>query len=153
MPRLSALLALALVVPLAACGGRAPKASADAAEALESPDWDRAERIPVSMTEYNFTPSRIVLRAGEPYRLVLRNNGGRDHTFAARGFFRTVEAGPIVDREGNSRQPREVKELPVEKGKSLSFFFVPREPGEFELYCPENKNEARGMTGRIVVVE
>lgn len=141
----------ALAMAVVACGGRKPGADGDAAPA--APDWDHAERIAVSMTEYNFTPSTIRLQAGQPYKMVLRNNGGRDHAFAARGFFRTITPGPLVDREGNVRNPRKVEQLEVEKGRSKTFHFIPTKAGEYELYCPKDNDEAHGMTGRIVVEE
>ena len=148
---LGGLIACAWLIAVAACGGSKPHA--DAAAAPAAPDWARAERIAVSMTEYSFTPSNLKLRMGQPYKIVLRNNGGHDHAFAARGFFRTITAGPLVDRDGNTKNPRKVSELELEKGRSVTFHFIPTVAGEYEVYCPNDGDEARGMTGRIVVEE
>lgn len=107
------------------------------------PDWTRAKQIDDVVTEYKFTPSRLVFRAGTAYRLHLANRGREVHEFTAPEFFATVElrdAAPLnVERTEIVLQPGEQKDL----------YFVARQPGYFRLFCSDH--DWAGMTGEIDV--
>ncbi len=69
---LSVLASLALI--LAACGGASQGATADASGALNIVQEDSEEGM-------NFAPDTIVLTAGQKVRLVIENQGAKNHEF------------------------------------------------------------------------
>src|SRR6478735_5776858 len=85
------MLALALLA-LVGCTPRpeSPTAPGAAAPVAPAVDWSRAEQVDVTLVDFSFRPSRIVLEHGRPYRLHLENRGSGGHNFDAPAFFRSV---------------------------------------------------------------
>ena len=107
------------------------------------PEWSDAKTVTVAMTEYEFAPSRLVLRAGTRYRLHLANQGNELHEFTAPEFFKSTDLGnPGVmnaDRTDVALQP----------GKHKDLYLMPRKAGHYPLRCADH--DWAGMTGEITV--
>ena len=126
-PRLPAMTLAALLVSCAAGG----------------PDWTQAETVTVRMAEYCFVPAQLSLRHGQPYRLVLVNEGREHHEFTAPEFFRKAEIG---DR---SVLVAGAKEVALQPGETKTLRLVAPVPGRYPLTCADH--DTFGMDGAIIV--
>jgi plastocyanin len=119
----SILIALSLALPAAAAAQPGPRS------------------VEVRLSSFDFTPSEIHLRAGEPVVLRLVNPGRGGHNFAAPEFFAAARAvsGPVDHGkvEVGSHGSAEVRLTPAR--------------GRYRLRCTHRLHTAFGMTGEIVV--
>jgi plastocyanin len=100
-----------------------------------------ARTVEVQLSNFDFAPNQIRLRAGEPIVLRLVNGARGGHNFAAPEFFAAARAvsGPV--REGKvevgGHQRAEVRLTPAR--------------GHYRLRCTHTMHTAFGMTGEIIV--
>jgi len=104
-------------------------------------DWSRAQRIEVRLSSFDFEPSSLRLRAGQPVILHLVNTSGGGHNFAAPEFFAAaaVAGGPVRDGtvEVRGRQSADVRLVPAR--------------GRYRLRCTHTLHSTFGMRGEILV--
>jgi uncharacterized cupredoxin-like copper-binding protein len=124
--------------------------SPDLAKALAGADWSKMETVTVTMTEYSFSPSPIVLKEGVPTRLVLKNAGKEAHYFVAERFFKTIATRKIQSSDGEIKAPS-FTAVEVYPGKMLEWFFVPAQKGVYDLLCTVKGHAEHGMKGKIEV--
>jgi uncharacterized cupredoxin-like copper-binding protein len=118
----------ALAVPTAPAAAQPARAAAPAAA---------QEVTIVTGNGARFSPSALTVRAGQPVRLVLRNEGGAVHDF-------TLSAGAAgLTEEVN---------VVAAGGSTASVTFTPTAPGTYEFVCGQPGHEAAGMTGTLTVV-
>jgi uncharacterized cupredoxin-like copper-binding protein len=122
----------------------------DPAKALAGADWSKMETVTVTMTEYAFSPSPIVLKEGVPTRLVLKNAGKEAHYFVAEQFFRGIATRKVQGSDGEIKAPY-FTAVEVYPGKMLEWFLVPAQKGEYELLCTVKGHAGHGMKGKIEV--
>ncbi|RJP17305.1 MAG: hypothetical protein C4529_14800 [Deltaproteobacteria bacterium] len=122
----------------------------DLAKALAGADWSKMETVTVTMTEYAFSPSAIVLKEGVPTKLVLKNGGKEAHYFVAERFFKTIATRKIQDSDGEVKAPS-FTAVEVYPGKTMEWFLVPVQKGVFDLLCTVKGHAEHGMKGRIEV--
>jgi len=127
-----------------------PAESPELAKALAGADWSKMETVTVTMTEYAFSPSTVVLRAGAPTRLVLKNAGKEAHYFVAEQFFKAIATRKIQGSDGEIKAPS-FTAVEVYPGKTLEWFLVPAAKGGFDLLCTVKGHAEHGMRGRIEV--
>lgn len=101
-------------------------------------------RAEVALSSFDFTPSTIRLRAGQPVTLHLRNTSGGGHNFAARQFFESARLAPGMA----ARIRRGAVE--VRSRQSVEITLVPT-AGRYRLRCTHTLHSTFGMTGEIVV--
>ena len=100
-----------------------------------------ARTIEISLSNFDFTPSTIRLRAGEPIVLHLVNTAHGGHNFAAPEFFAAASgvSGPVtsgkVELHGN--QTVDIRLTPAR--------------GHYHLRCTHTMHTAFGMSGEIEV--
>jgi plastocyanin len=111
-----------------------------AAAAAQAPDWAHAQRVEVSLSSFDFTPSTIHLHAGRPVLLHLVNTGSGGHDFTAPAFFAAAQM----------RKPAGKGSIEVDGHRSVDVALVPR-AGDYPLKCSHAFHKTFGMTGRIVV--
>lgn len=122
----------------------------DLAKALAGADWSKMETVTVMMVEYAFSPSLVVFKEGVPTRLVLKNQGKEAHYFVAERFFKAIATRKIQDSEGEIKAPS-FTAVEVYPGKTLEWFLVPVQKGEFDLLCTVKGHAEHGMKGKIEV--
>jgi uncharacterized cupredoxin-like copper-binding protein len=122
----------------------------DLAKALARADWSKMETVSVTMTEYAFSPSTIVLKEGVPTRLVLKNAGKEAHYFVAEQFFRGIATRKVQGSDGEIKAPF-FTAVEVYPGKMLEWFLVPAQKGVYELLCTVKGHAEHGMKGKIEV--
>ena len=119
-----------LLLPLAACtsGLKRPVVSAEA-----RPDARGVQRVVIRMHSFYFEPNRIVVHAGRPVELVLKNSGKLiPHNFTVADSALALSQGAWL-RTGH-------------------LTFTPQAPGEHEFFCHVDGHAKKGMTGTLVVV-
>jgi uncharacterized cupredoxin-like copper-binding protein len=105
-------------------------------------DWSAAQRVDLTMTEYQFAPRVLRLRHGTSYRLHLINAGKEGHDFTAPDFFAAVELkDPAVGNDGKS--------IYLRPGDIADIYFVAPSSGLFAPRCADH--DWAGMTATIVV--
>ena len=116
-----------------------------AGEASSMPDAAAGQTIQVDMTNYEFTPSTLQLRANRPYRLELRNASHGDHSFGAPQLFAAARVAP-------ADQSKVVNgEIEVDGGQTVDVNFTVTTPGTYKFHCTHFLHSAFGMTGEAVV--
>jgi uncharacterized cupredoxin-like copper-binding protein len=102
-----------------------------------------------SANELKFFPNQLELKAGQRYKLLLRNPSSQKHYFTAKDFAdgswtQKVEAGK-VEIKGS------IRELELKPGAEAEWFLVPLKPGTYNLRCTIPGHTEAGMTGNITV--
>lgn len=97
--------------------------------------------VEVSLSNFDFTPNTIHLRAGEPVVLHLVNSGRGGHNFAAPEFFAAASgvSGPVTSGkvEVGGHRAVDVRVTPAR--------------GHYRLRCTHTMHTAFGMSGEIDV--
>lgn len=109
------------------------------------PDWGTASEVEVRLASFSFTPARIELVAGRPYRLRLINTGRGGHNFHAKEFFAGAQVAP-ADRD---KLAKGAIEVPADS--TLEVRFVAPAAGTYEVDCSHFLHAGFGMSGEIVV--
>ena len=121
------LVALLLVVIGCSSGLNRPVQSVTA-----KPDDKGVQVVVVKMHSYWFEPNRIVVQAGHPVDLVLKNSSHLiPHNF-------TIADSAISVSEGAWLGSDHIR-------------FTPAVPGEYEFFCHKDHHAKKGMTGTLVV--
>jgi len=97
--------------------------------------------VSISLSNFDFAPSTIRLRAGEPVVLHLVNSSRGGHNFAAPEFFSAASgvSGPVSGGKVELR------------GHQTVDVHVTPARGHYRLRCTHTMHTAFGMTGQIVV--
>ena len=143
-----------LAAALAACtppGDRyvdAPRLAPEGGRAaLAAADFSRARTVEVVLSEFAFAPDRLRFIEGEPYRLVLRNEGSDDHSFSAPEFFASIAVRAVVPEPVGDTAA--LTALAVPPGGERAIEFVAMTPGVYPLVCERPLHAPAGMTGEI----
>jgi uncharacterized cupredoxin-like copper-binding protein len=100
-----------------------------------------ATTVEISLSNFDFTPSTIRLRAGEPVVLHLVNTAHGGHNFAAPEFFAAASgvSGPVTDGK-----------VELHGNQSVDVHVTPAR-GHYHLRCTHTMHTAFGMSGEIDV--
>ncbi len=131
------LLAVALVAPtvalmMAGCGG-----------------GERSAAATVAIHFSRFGPSAIEVPAGEPVRIILRNDDPIDHEWIV-GTAEVHERHRTGTEPFHSTRPTEVT-VPALESRETTVVFA--EPGEYQFICHLPGHEAYGMVGTVTVTD
>jgi len=150
------LLAIALLT-LAACGQDGPPASrpgggvAFASDRVERVDWSRAATVEIKLDEFSFEPETLRLKAEQPVRLIIRNNGRVRHSFSAPDLIKASAVRSVVPAPGETLPTVSYNEINVSPGSSKELQILPIEKGTYDLKCGVIGHSLFGMTGRVIV--
>jgi uncharacterized cupredoxin-like copper-binding protein len=97
--------------------------------------------VEINLSNFDFTPSTIRLRAGEPVVLHLVNTAHGGHNFAAPEFFAAASgvSGPVTDGK-----------VELRREQSVDVHVTPAR-GHYRLRCTHTMHTAFGMSGEIDV--
>ena len=113
--------------------------------ATQATDWSKAKRIDIALANFNFTPSRIVLRHGEAYVLHFTNAAKGGHDFTAKSFFSLAKVAP---RDADKTIKGEVE---LDGGQSADIRLIAPAAAIYEVHCSHFLHQGLGMKGEIVV--
>ncbi len=137
----------ALLLPLTACAADYITNSDDIVKAT---DWEKMQTITVELDEHSYAPQNIELKAGQPYKLELKNRGEKKHYFTAPEFYKAIATRKVQSRDGEVKAPY-FKALEVLVEGQLDIYFVPVTKGEFPVYCTIDDHREQGMEGKLTV--
>lgn len=144
-----AVLGLATAAPL-----HAADAVPNSAEIVKAANWETMETITIELTEHEFAPRDLKLKAGQPYRLVLKNSGEKDHYYTASEFYQGVAWRKVQTAKphgGEFKAPYFSAIEVYKKTGQVELFLVPVKKGTFEVICTIDDHKDKGMTGSITV--
>jgi uncharacterized cupredoxin-like copper-binding protein len=143
MAKLSGVMPIIAFALLSACashqGTNQPLRAADA-----TVDWTSAKTVTVGLSDFEFTPDQLTLRAGQPVRLILSNTGSGKHDFSAPAFFAAAAFRP-------GGTPPIAGKVSLAGNQKVEVDLVPGTPGQYPLDCTEFLHDMLGMTGQITV--
>jgi uncharacterized cupredoxin-like copper-binding protein len=122
----------------------------DAPARVAAADWSKVETVTVILSNFRFTPKRVVFRQGVPYRLRLENTAGGAHTFTAPTFYKAIAAQKLVSGTGKITAPY-VKDIEIAGKETKDLYFIPMRSGHYDLICSEPLHDMFGMSGEIIV--
>ena len=127
---------------------------ANAGEIVKAANWEKMETVSIELDDHSFAPQNITLKAGQPYRLVIRNVGEKDHYFTAEKFFRSVAWRKVQTPKphgGEVKAPFFTALEAYKEGGVVEGFFVTVDKGSFEVVCTIDDHKDKGMQGSITV--
>jgi uncharacterized cupredoxin-like copper-binding protein len=106
--------------------------------------------IEVTMSEMEFTPSRIEVKRGEQIRFIVRNAGTEDHEFLLASTADNLKHAEVMKKNPKMEHddPNGVRLAPKKSAEVLWKF---TKAGTFEYACLIPDHRDYGMTGRITV--
>jgi plastocyanin len=113
----------------ATCGAAAVLAAACAREPAAEP----TERVAVEAFSYEYRPPAVAVSPGTIRFVVSNTDAAEVHGFEVEGHGMEEEIGRI------------------DPGSTDSLDVTLTEPGEYEIYCPVEDHEDRGMVARLTV--
>lgn len=160
----SAILVLALALSATACqstmehashgpgGNAAVLAEPVRARILAEADWTRTETVDFELRDYGVKPREVRFKAGQPYRLIITNNGSVSHYFNATEFLHQ-----IATRKAQVPDQAEVKadffnsfEI-ARRGGNMELYFVPVTRGTYVMHCHLKGKEHEGVEGTLII--
>ncbi len=109
-----------------------------------APALPAARNVEVQLSSFDFTPSEIRLRAGQPVVLRLTNTGRGGHNFSAPQFFAAAQV------PGGQNAAIRNGAIGVPSRQTVSVRLTPAR-GNYRLRCTHTLHTTFGMRGRIVV--
>jgi uncharacterized cupredoxin-like copper-binding protein len=109
-----------------------------------------ARTIEVTMSEMEFSPSRIEVKRGEQIRFIVRNAGTEDHEFLLATTEDNLKHAEMMKKNPRMEHddPNGVRLAPKKTAEILWKF---TKAGTFEYACLIPDHRDYGMTGRITV--
>jgi uncharacterized cupredoxin-like copper-binding protein len=110
-----------------------------------------AQEVTVRMTEYQYEPSHIELRKGQPVELRLVNEGKELHEFVTEAL---VDTPVDVESQGVIAAARGLDELEVPAGATVVLRFTPGKAGQFSFRCDAESPVSHlksGMKGSMTI--
>lgn len=150
-------LVIALTLLLAACTADGPPASrpgggvAFASDRVERIDWSKAQTVEIKLDEFAFDPETLRLKADQPVKLIIRNQGRARHSFAAPDLIKASAVRSVVPAPGETLPTVSYNEINVSPGSFKELQILPIEKGSYDLKCGIIGHSLFGMTGRVIV--
>lgn len=126
----------------------------NSADIVKAAKWDEMQTITIELTEHDFDPKHLKLKANQPYRLVIKNTGEADHYYTAPEFFKSVawrKAMTPRPHGGEIKAPYFTAVEAFKKTGVVELYFVPVVKGRFEVICTIDDHKDKGMSGTITV--
>ncbi len=121
-------------------------------EILATADWSKMEDVHIELRDQGFIPDKLRLKAMQPYRLTIVNNGANTHYFNAPEFLRSIAA-----RKAEVKNQAEIKaeyfsqfEI-MRRGGEIELYFIPVAKGSYRVHCHLENHAAEGVEGTITV--
>ena len=126
----------------------------NSADIVKAANWEAMQTVNVELSDHDFEPKHLKLKAGQAYRLVIKNTGEADHYYTAAEFFRSIAWRKVQTPRphgGEVKAPYFTAVEAYKKGGTVELFFVPVKKGTFEVVCTIEDHKEKGMTGSITV--
>ena len=119
---------------------------------VKAANWNEMKTVTVEMTEHDYSPKEMTLKAGQPYKIELKNSGEKDHYYTAAEFFKSVAWRKLmVNKQAEIKVDYVNATEVLKKGGQLDLYIVPVKTGSYPVYCTIDDHREKGMEGKIVV--
>ncbi|RKZ34147.1 MAG: hypothetical protein DRQ37_08025 [Gammaproteobacteria bacterium] len=120
---------------------------------VKKTDWKQMKTVTVELDSHSCEPDALEFKAGQPYRLVMRNISGEDkHYFTAPEFFRAIATRKVQsNKDGEIKAPYFTALEMMKSGGQLDLYFVPVKKGAYPVYCTIGDHREQGMEGKILI--
>ena len=126
----------------------------NSADIVKAANWDAMETVNIELSEHDFEPKHLKLKANKAYRIVIKNTGEVDHYYTAAAFFKSVAWRKVMTARphgGEIKAPYFTAVEAFKKGGIVELFFVTVKKGTYEVVCTIDDHKEKGMTGSITV--
>lgn len=124
----------------------------DAGKIVKATDWKQMQTVTVTMEEFAYEPEELRFKAGQPYKLELKNTGEKKHYFTAPEFYRAIATRKVqANKDGEIKAPYFTALEMMADGGQLDVYFVPVKKGTYPVYCTIDDHREQGMEGTIVI--
>ena len=108
--------------------------------------------ITIVEKEFSFTPSSITVKAGEPVRLTLQNQGAVEHDFVVEQV--SISNMNVVQGNAHDHGSGTTYDLHVstDPERESIIEFTVTEPGTYRIFCSVAGHVEGGMVGELIVV-
>jgi uncharacterized cupredoxin-like copper-binding protein len=103
------------------------------------------QKMEITLANFSFTPSAILLKAGQPVTLHFQNHGSGGHDFTAPEFFKAAN----MDSATRAKLGKKGK-IDLSAGQSADIMLTPK-AGTYKGKCGHFLHAGLGMTGTITV--
>ena len=117
-----------------------------AALALAVTAAEQADKVTVTMANFNFTPEELHLAAGRSTTIHFVNNGSGGHDFTAPEFF----AAATMDAANRAKVGGAEGRVSLGKRESIDVILTPK-AGTYKVHCSHFMHSSLGMRGKIMV--
>lgn len=121
---------------------------------VKAANWDAMQTVTIEMEDFSYAPQDLKLKAGQPYKLVLKNTGEKDHYYTATEFFKNVAWRKVQSPKphGGEIKAPVFSAIEVYKGGAVvELFLVPVTKGTYEVHCTIDDHKDKGMHGTITI--
>ncbi|MBF0283225.1 MAG: cupredoxin domain-containing protein [Magnetococcales bacterium] len=122
----------------------------NADEIVKAADWAKAEVVTLKLDEHSYSPNKVTLKAGQPYKLVLKDEGEEKHYFTAPEFFKAIATRKVEVGLAEIKAPY-FKAFELKPKGELTLFFVAVTKGTYTPYCSIEDHRKKGMEATIVI--
>lgn len=122
----------------------------NAADIVKAADWKQMQTVTVELKETSYTPEKLVFKANQPYKLVMKNMGEKPHYYTAPQFFKAIATRKVQTTEAEIKAPY-LDAIEVNPKGVAELFFVPVKAGTYEVYCTIEDHRDKGMDGTLVI--
>lgn len=106
----------------------------------------------ITMKEFAFEPAKITVKAGQPVKLTLVNDGALLHDFTSMDAAVEMMAGEHgAQHDMNETMEGAMMHIAVDVGKSATLEFTPTQAGVYTFFCTVEGHRAAGMEGQLIV--
>jgi len=147
MPRFT----LALCALLLSFSAFAADYITNADEVVNAADWEKMETITVELSEFDYEPMSMEFKAGQAYKLVLRNSGEKKHYFTAPEFYKSIAMRKVQSNKDGEIKAPYFTAIELMVGGQLDLYFVPVTTGDYQVYCTIDDHRDQGMEGKLAI--
>ena len=123
----------------------------NAKEVVSAANWDNMQTIRVNMEEFEYSFENLELKANQPYKLELVNNGEKKHYFTAPEFYKSIATRKVQSNKDGEIKAPYFTAIELMVGGQLDLYFVPVNKGTYSAYCTIKDHKEEGMEATITV--
>jgi len=121
-------------------------------EILAVADWNKIEDVRIELRDQGFLPKKLKLKAMQPYRLTIVNNGANTHYFNAPEFLRGIAARKVEVKGQAEIKAEYFSQFEVmRRGGEMELYFIPVTKGSYHVHCHLEGHAAEGVEGTIII--
>lgn len=121
-------------------------------EIVKQADWKTMETLTIEMDEFAYSHDEIRLKAGQPYKMELKNSGEKKHYFTAPEFYKSIATRKAQsNKDGEIKAPYFTALEMMADGGQLDLYFVPVTKGTYPVYCTIDDHREEGMEATIII--